>query len=174
RRHGGPRGRRQLPAADTPRPRLDQQRAFEDEELTLGLGAAAAAIAAERAAGRQHAMAGDEDRQRVAPASLADGARLRAELLGELAIASRQAIGDVAHGVPDAELERRSRGVERQVESLEPPREIRDELAARLDEQRRRLAGGALATPIDRGQPSILLEDGQAANRAVENKARHI
>src|SRR5690348_18458424 len=52
--------------------RLDEQAALQHEKLGLGLEAAVAAVAAELAAAREHAVAGDDDRQRVAAASAAD------------------------------------------------------------------------------------------------------
>src|SRR6185312_9769909 len=75
---------------------LHQQRAFEREQLELGLGTAAAAIAAEAALGSHHAVAWDDDRQGIAAAGLANVARLGAEGAGELAIAAARATGPPA------------------------------------------------------------------------------
>src|ERR1051326_437010 len=74
--------------------RLDEQAALQHEELRLGLEAAVAAVAAELAAAREHAVAGDEDRQRGAAASAADLLGHAAGVMGELPVAAGLAIGD--------------------------------------------------------------------------------
>src|SRR6185437_4456117 len=153
--------------------RSDQQGAFKDEELTLGVDSLAAAIAAERAAGRQHAVAGNEDRQRVAAAGLAHGARSRGERPGEIAIAARLAVGDVAHELPDAQLEGRAARLQRQVERFELAGEIGVKLPLGAEQPPRRLAARSLATPIERGEVLVLLEECEAAERAFEREARH-
>src|SRR6185437_9140601 len=102
--------------------------AFEREQLELGLGTAAAAIAAEAALGSHHAVAWDDDRQGIAAAGLANVARLGAEGAGELAIAACLAIGDGRHEPPHLLLERRARRRQRQIESTPLAGEIGGEL----------------------------------------------
>src|SRR3546814_20027438 len=87
---------RPLPQIELRRRRLEQRRRFVAEQPALGRAAAAAGIAAELAARRHDAVAGDEDRQRVGAAALADRARIdvAAELLRKIAIGPRLAEGD--------------------------------------------------------------------------------
>src|SRR5579862_2378955 len=70
---------------------LEQQRAFELQQLALGLDTAIAAIAAQFAIGADDAVAGEKDRQRIAPASMPDNARTELQLVREGAIRARLA-----------------------------------------------------------------------------------
>src|SRR5260221_12926064 len=69
------------------------ERALEREEALLGGEPARSAIAAEPALG-QHAMARDDDRDRVLAAGTADGARRRTDRPREIAVAAGLAVGD--------------------------------------------------------------------------------
>ena len=57
------------------------------------------------AVGRDHAMARDDDGQAVAAARLADGARVRAEVTGDIAIGSGASAWNGAHRVPHRALQ---------------------------------------------------------------------
>src|SRR5690349_5088636 len=108
--------------------RLDEQAALQHEELRLGLEAAVAAVAAELAAAREHAVAGDDDRQRIAAASAADLLGDAAGVMGDLPVAAGLAIGDALHGRPDLLLEAGALGPEREIEFAPLSREIGTEL----------------------------------------------
>src|SRR5207244_9656656 len=81
-------------------------------------------------------MTRDDDRNRVLAVRETDGACrvLVPEEFGECAVARGRAIGDLPQGVPDAVLERRAEGFERQVEIRATTREIFLELLARACE----------------------------------------
>src|SRR5271165_16197 len=100
-------------------PSLQQQHALQHEERLLGFRALAAAIADQGAAGTHHAMTGNEDRDRIAPAGAAHVSGVAAYGLGDLAIATGLAIGDLQHGLPDLAVELAALGSERQLEAPE-------------------------------------------------------
>ena len=83
--------------------------AFEREQAQLRRDAAVRREAAELAAGREHAVAGHDDRERVAPEGLTHGARGagRADPSGDLAVGERRARRDRARRLVDAAVERR-------------------------------------------------------------------
>src|SRR5271167_449867 len=95
---------------------LQQQCTLEDEERLLGFRALAAAIAHQGAAGTHHAMTGNEDRDRIAPAGAAHVPGVAAYGLGDLAIGAGLAIGDFQHGLPDLAVELAALGGKRQFE----------------------------------------------------------
>src|SRR5208282_5844494 len=70
-----------------------------------GLDAALAGIADHFAAGAEHAVAGDDDRDRIGAAGGADGAGDGAEALGDIAVGQGLAEGDLAHHLPDLAME---------------------------------------------------------------------
>src|SRR5579871_6873949 len=107
---------------------LQQQRALEHEERLLGFRALAAAIAHQGAAGTHHAMAGNEDRDRIAPAGAAHVPGVAANGLGDLAIGPGLAIGDFQHGLPDLAVELAALRREGQFEMPEPAEEVAVEL----------------------------------------------
>ena len=79
-------------------------RAFEREQALFGDEPALAAIAAEPAL-RQHAVAGDDDRDRVLAAGAADRAWRRADGRSKIAVTAGLAIGNCLHRRPDPRLE---------------------------------------------------------------------
>src|SRR3954452_22897176 len=82
------------------------QRTLELEQEALALQAAR--VAGQRAGAPEHAVAGDDDRQRVAGDGAPDGAsqlRAAAEPAGQLAVGRRLAVGDLGEKVPDPALE---------------------------------------------------------------------
>src|SRR5690606_21932566 len=102
------------------RPRAGQAEgegcSFETEQELLGFGPAPSAIAAEPVSGRRSpddAMAGNDDRDRIAAACNADGARDAADKAGDFAIALRRAVGNPLHRRPDLLLERAPGGRKR-------------------------------------------------------------
>src|SRR5688572_6507493 len=88
------------------------------EEPTLHLQQVAAGRVAEaaQAVRGDDAMAGDDDRQAVVAARLADGARVRADLARELAVSARAAARNRAHRNPHATLQFGALDQQRQVE----------------------------------------------------------
>src|SRR5205085_12146883 len=68
--------------------------AFEAQQRLFGVEPAGAAVAAEPAL-REHAVARNDDRDRVAAAGAADRARRRAHSGGEVAVAAGLAVGDL-------------------------------------------------------------------------------
>src|SRR5260221_13379213 len=72
--------------------------------------------AADVAARRDHAVARDDDRDRVGPARPTHRARGRADLPGELAVGARLAGGDALHRFPYREAMMRAGELQRQVE----------------------------------------------------------
>src|SRR5690348_4667135 len=118
-------------------------------------------------------MAGNDDRDRVAPAGAADGARGRADCRSEIAVAAGFAIGDLLHRRPDAVFERRAHRRERQIEMRQLALEISLELARGLIEQRAAIAGRHAVFPRDRDDLVVLFLDRQRANRAGYRKRRH-
>src|SRR5262249_18148661 len=109
--------------------RLDQEPALMDEQLGLGLEPPLPAVSAELAAAGEHAVAGDDDRQRIAPAGAADILRHAAGLARDLAIAPRLAVGDALHRGPHLQLEGGAFGPHRQIEIAALAREVGAELA---------------------------------------------
>src|SRR6266567_1357803 len=155
------------PAARACHPeRLDEQPALQHEELGLGLEAAVAAVAAELAAAGEHAVARDDDRQRVAAASAADLLGHAAGVMGDLAVAAGLAIGDALHGGPDLLLEAGAFGPQRQIEIAPLAREIGAELPRGFLEERGRRLLPRLA-PMHGDQRAVLLLDAQRHDWAV-------
>src|SRR4029450_5611909 len=74
----------------------------------------ATAIAGERAVLADHAMAGHDDRDRVAAVDHADRAHRigAADCAGQLAVALRSARGNVAQGFPHLPLKRRAAAID--------------------------------------------------------------
>ena len=91
------------------RGRAVRLRAFDREQAELGRDAAVGGEAAELAAGREHAMARHDDRERVAPERLPHGARraARAEPRRDVAVRERRARRNGARDLVDAAVERR-------------------------------------------------------------------
>ena len=87
-------------------------RAFDFQDPELGAGAARGGEAAAPAAGGEHAVAGNENRDRVAPQSGADGlgGAGRADLAGDLAVGADLAAWDAERRLPDLALELRRGG----------------------------------------------------------------
>src|ERR1044072_3338436 len=98
-----------LRASEQARVVVDED-AFEREHALLGLGATGRGKSAQFAAGREHAMARNDQRYRIARHGDADilrGLRLRrASALGELAIRHGFAEADLAQRVVDQAAER--------------------------------------------------------------------
>src|SRR5260221_11319641 len=111
------------------------QGAFERKQALLGDKTAFAAVAAKPTA-RQHAMTGNDDRDRVFAAGAADRAGRRADCTSEIAVRSGLAVRNGLHRRPDPLLERRSRRRQRQVEIRELAGEISVKIERRLSEQR--------------------------------------
>ena len=65
-----------------------------------------------------NAMTGDDERNGIAAASLANGLRTGADLCGQLTIALRLATGDVQHRLPHIALVMRAVEFERQVDLM--------------------------------------------------------
>src|SRR6185437_10089344 len=139
----------------------------------LGLDAAAAAVAAQATLGRHHAMAGNDDRQRIAATRLADVLRRGVERASELAIAAGLAVRDGRHEAPYLLLERRAGWRQRQIERAQLAAKISIELTLRLEQQRRLVGCGMLAAPIDRGQTTVFLAEREAAQWAIDRETRH-
>ena len=78
------------------------------EQPGLGRDTGATREPAEAFAGRNNAMTGDDDRQRIGPASPADGSGRRSQLYGEFAVAARATEGDSLHGRIDPLLKGRT------------------------------------------------------------------
>src|SRR5690242_10180480 len=143
----------------------DQQAPLVDQQPGLGLEAALAAIAAELAAAREDTVAGNDDRQRIAAAGLADLLWHAAGFLGDLAVASGLAIGDALHRLPDLMLERRALRPQRQIEVAQLAREVGADLARGfLEERRRGLAARLL--PAHPDEHAVLLLDAQGTDGA--------
>src|SRR5688500_13685013 len=92
---------------------------------------------AANAVGSNHAVAGNDDRQPVVAAGLADGARIGAELARQLAVGARAAARDRAHGVPHPALQRRALDQQRQVEARVGVLAVMLQLFCRSRRQRR-------------------------------------
>src|SRR4051812_24930232 len=97
-----------------------QQDAFERQQSLLGLDAGAAAIADESAVGADDAMAGDDDRDRIAPTGGADRACRTAERRGYFAVAAGAAVWNFQHRLPHKLVERGPLGRQRQIEFGQP------------------------------------------------------
>src|SRR4051795_3982961 len=98
-----------------------EQRVLLDLEQGL-LALDAAGVAGQRAVGTDHAVARDDDRDRVAAVGQADGARGGvglAEPPRDLAVRRGVAVADREQLAPDRALELAAGRVERQVELLE-------------------------------------------------------
>jgi hypothetical protein len=100
----------------------------------------AAGVAGEGAALADHAVAGDDDRDRVAAVGEADGAAgaRHAEAGGELAVAGGGAERDRAQRAPHALLERGTAGTDR--EQVERARLAREEGGERVADRARNVA----------------------------------
>src|SRR3546814_16987412 len=88
---------------------------------------------------RQHAMAGDEDRDRIGAAGGADGARNSAGGLGEVAVGFCAATGDRQHLAPYSAVELGAARLQRKIEAV-----------AVVVEVLLPLRGGLLQTSADR------------------------
>src|SRR5882762_7644166 len=77
-----------------------------------------ASVAGQRSVGADHAVAGNDDRDRIAGVGEAHGARRRgmADAPRDLAVADGLAVGNVLQGAPDEPLERISLHRQRHVE----------------------------------------------------------
>src|SRR5215467_12847347 len=90
--------------------------ALVSEQVVLALDSAA--VAGQVAVGAHYPVAGDDDADRVPAVGQADGARRGrlADLVGELSVRERLAVGDVLQGRSDPALERGAVQGEREVE----------------------------------------------------------
>src|SRR5262249_19706893 len=113
---------------------LAGQRAFKSKEYLLGLQPAGAAIAPHPPLA-EHAVARDDDRDRVAAAGPADGTRRRTGGRRDVAVGQCLTVGDVLHRRPGPCLEIAAVRPQRQVKILELSGEIGVELVSRLGEQ---------------------------------------
>lgn len=93
-------------------------------------------VADDRAVRADHAVTGHDDGEGVAPVRQAHRPRRIGlpQLPGQCAVGDRRAVGDGAQGVPDARLERRPYGGQRQVEGGPRAAEVFAELPAGLGE----------------------------------------
>ncbi len=107
--------------------RANGARRLEREQRLLAIEPAA--VTGQRPVRSDHAMAGNEDRDRIAAVRRADGTHRGrpAHASRDLRIADRLAIGNSAERVPDARLEWRADRRERQVERNALAREVRIE-----------------------------------------------
>jgi len=98
----------------------------------------AGAVAAELAIVGNDAVAGHDDANGVGGVGLAHraGDVGRLEAAGESGVAARLAVGDLDQSSPDAELERRALGLERQVEAAKCALEVKLKLAAGFAQHR--------------------------------------
>ncbi len=123
--------------------------AFMIQKIALCSRSIATGIAAQRPICGDDAMAGDEKRNRVGPIGPADRAWGSADGAGDISITAGFARGNGAKRGPDALLEIRAFGCEREVETHALAVEIFLQFIPRLAEQ-----GGcfliATATPIKR------------------------
>jgi len=108
------------------------------------LGVCPGREAGERAVGPDHAMAGDDDRNRIAPVGRADRAGLAgvAEAPGLLAVADRLSVRDLPEHPPHSLLERRAAWIEGEIERRSHAGEIFSELVGRDAEDRGGLGQG--------------------------------
>src|SRR5690606_6273877 len=154
---------------------LRWDRAFQLQQEMLGRQAAAEA--GEGAVGADHAVAGQDDRQRVAAVGGADRAHRcgAADAQRKLRIADGAAIGDIPQRQPYLALERRALRRQRQLEAAALAIEVFLQLVARLAQQR--MVAGHPAEPalrmavlreLDRVQARIAGGHGQQPDRAVE------
>src|SRR5437899_13067691 len=97
-----------------------QQHALEGEKGDLALHTRAATIADHGAIGADHAVAGDDDGNGIAPAGRANIACRAAQGGRDLAIGLGAAPGNFQHGAPDLPVEIGSGWSERQFEILQP------------------------------------------------------
>ena len=132
----------------------------EDAALRLEqpeLAPQAAAVAAQAAAGRDHAVTRDDDGDAVGAVGAADGAGRagHAELARELGVGARLPVGDTQQRLPHSLLERAAGVGQRQVERLPAPGEVLVQLGAQAVEQRtaarRERAGEAPAHGVELG-----------------------
>jgi len=150
------------------------------EQRTLDVEAAAEA--GQGAVGADEAVAGQDDRQRVAAVRRADGAGRprRAEHAGLLAVAAGRRVRDLRERQPRAPLEvRRRREVEREVEGRALAREPGAQLAGRRREDgvvRRRLdrnRGRRLAGPAHLAEPDVGRDERELADRGRDAREPH-
>ena len=105
---------------------------LEGEQAALGIEAAA--VATDAAVGRDHAVAGDDDRDGVRAVGEADGAKGpgAAGGAGDVGVAAGRAVGDLGERVPDGALERGAPQVEGDGEVAADAAEVLGELGARM------------------------------------------
>jgi hypothetical protein len=150
---------------------LQQRGAFQGQELVLGVQAAGGREAA-GAVGRHHAVAGDDDRDRVGAAGLAHRPGDALDPPGELAVGLRGAVGDLAERAPDALLELSAARRQRQVEVLSLAGEVGLELRGGLQQQGRVLAAPPTAEH-QAGDGLALREQGERTQRRCDRQLLH-
>jgi len=142
------------------------------QKIALCSRSIAAGIAAQRPIGGDDAMAGDEKRNGVGPIGPAYRARGRSYGAGDISIATGFAWGYGAKRRPDASLEIRAVGCEREIETHALAIEIFLQLIPRLAEQ-----GGcfliATAAPIKRDNGTTIFGDGDLTKGGMERELRH-
>jgi signal transduction histidine kinase len=129
------------------------------EEPALGLDAAG--VAGERARRADHAVAGHDDRDRVAGVRGPDGAggaTAQREVRRDVAVGGRRAVGHLAQRRPDALLQRAAGRREREVEGRPRPREVLLQLRGGVGQD----AAGVRAPRAGRG-PALVVGEVEAA-----------
>src|SRR4051812_24965621 len=137
------------------------------------LGRQAAGVARQRPVGADHAMAGRDDRDRVAAIGAADRPRDAAQHARELAVRDRLALRDLAQPRPDGALEGGAALGQREVEARALAGEVFVELALDLGERAVVGAGVAVqvvAIGVELGQAVLVGLDVERADRAGEER----
>src|SRR5262245_46795792 len=130
---------------------LRQSLSFEFKQEFLALDAAA--VAGQLAVRPDHAVAGNDDRDRVAAIRRADSARgfRIADPPRQLAITDRRAVGNLSQFGPDTLLKRRAAGCKGQIELGQFAREVCSQLISGFPEE------AVVAPPIaDRLRPAFM------------------
>ena len=142
-----------------------------------------AAVAGEFAARSDHAVAGDHDWQRVAAVGETNRTRRRplAEAYCDLSVGRRLAVRNVEQRAPDALLERRAFGRQRQIELTPPAVEVLPELADDIAEVVIALPPVALQSvgrtaailKFDKTEAGRIACEQQASNGCIEEPVDH-
>lgn len=140
------------------------------QKRDLGFDARAAGKTA-KIAGAENAVAGDDDRDRIAAAGLPNGLGRNTKRFGEVSVSSCFPKWNFKHGGADLFLQVRAMDFEGQVEGLSRPIEISRDLLCRVLQERGGF--GWAVFPSDTGDRARIFGQCQGSDRGFHGQAGH-